>query len=122
MKKSRFYSGLLLTPLPFSARCSSLPLTPSTAHAQIKQAALSTTLENRRRTPRVVLRRPHTPQDNQRQLHPALGKPLSRQKYDLVERLKIKIRKSTSHLNYALYCKSHAYINYFLMLKILPLP
>jgi len=48
MKKSRFYSGLLLTPLPFSARCSSLPLTPSTAHAQIKQAALSTTLENRR--------------------------------------------------------------------------
>jgi hypothetical protein len=51
MKKSHFYSGLLVNPLPLSALCNSLSLAPSTAQAQNNQAVLSTTSENRRRIP-----------------------------------------------------------------------
>jgi len=51
MKISRFYSGLLFTPLPLSAHCCSLFPTLSNAHAQKNQAALSTTSEKRRRIP-----------------------------------------------------------------------
>jgi len=51
MKISHFYSGLLLTPLPFPASCSSLSLTPSTFQAQTRQAVLTPTSENRRQTP-----------------------------------------------------------------------
>jgi len=52
MKNSRFYRGLLLTPLPFSADFASLLPTPSAHHAQKKQALLFKASEKMRRLPR----------------------------------------------------------------------
>jgi len=51
MKKSHFYSGLLLTPLPFSADFASLLPTPSAHDAQNNQAVLYTIFKNMHRIP-----------------------------------------------------------------------
>jgi hypothetical protein len=51
MKISLFFSGLLVTPLPFSASCEPFSPTFFTAQAQNIQAALPTTSEKISRIP-----------------------------------------------------------------------